>query len=63
LTAGGGGGGSYGTYSDGAAGAGGVVFIRILTSLYSGTYTGSPTVYIDGAYTILRFGSSGSYTA
>jgi hypothetical protein len=33
-----------------------------LTSDYSGTTTGSPTVATDGSYTVLTFTASGSYT-
>jgi hypothetical protein len=35
----------------------------MLTTKYSGTTTGSPTVTTSGSNTILRFNSSGSYTA
>jgi hypothetical protein len=35
----------------------------MLTSAYSGTTTGSPTVTTDGSYTVVKFTSSGSYTA
>jgi hypothetical protein len=35
----------------------------MLTSDYSGTTTGSPTITTDGSYTILKFTSSGTYTA
>jgi hypothetical protein len=35
----------------------------MLTADYSGTTTGSPNVTTDGAYTVLEYTSSGSYTA
>jgi hypothetical protein len=35
----------------------------MLTSDYSGTTTGSPTVTTDGSYKVLAFNASGSYTA
>jgi hypothetical protein len=33
------------------------------TANYTGTTTGSPTVTINGIYTVMTFNSSGSYTA
>lgn len=64
---GGGGGGSgfyqYGPNPSGGNGGSGVILIRMLTSDYSGTTTGSPTVLTDGNYTILKFTTSGTYTA
>ena len=66
---GGGGGGAGATggagsadYSGGSGGAG-IVILKILTSNYSGTTTGAPAVTTDGAYTILTYTSSGTYTA
>ena len=56
VVAGGGGGANGGT------GGSGVVIIRIPTSKYTGTTTGSPTVTTDGAFTVLTYLSSGSYT-
>jgi len=56
-----GGGGGAGTTKGGNGGSG-VVILRILTSLYTGTYTGSPTITTDGAFTILKFTAAGSYT-
>jgi hypothetical protein len=53
----GGGGGASGN------GGSGVVIFRVLTSDYSGTTTGSPTVTTDGSYTVIKFTASGSYTA
>lgn len=52
-----GGGTSYGQ------GGSGTVFISIPTSMYSGTTTGSPTVTTNGSNTVMRFTSSGTYTA
>jgi hypothetical protein len=37
--------------------------LLIPTFLYSGTTTGSPTVTTNGPDTIVKFTSSGSYTA
>jgi hypothetical protein len=37
--------------------------MRILTSSYTGTTTGSPTVTTDGSYKVVKWTSSGSYTA
>jgi hypothetical protein len=51
---GGGGGG-------GMNGGSGVVILRLATSEYSGTTTGSPTVTTDGDYTILKYTGSGTY--
>ena len=64
---GGGGGAScyqYNPYdaNPGTNGGSGTVIIKVLTSLYSGTHTGSPTVTTSGSHTILQFTSSGTYT-
>ena len=63
-TGGGGGGASYGGSGGaiGGAGGSGVVILRMLTSKYSGTTTGSPTVSTSGSDTILVYNASGSYT-
>jgi hypothetical protein len=34
----------------------------VLTSRYSGTTTGSPTVTTDGSYKVIKFTASGTYT-
>ncbi len=58
---GGGGGGT--TYDGGFSGAGGagVIILRLLTSEYSSSTTGSPTVTTDGDYTVLTYTGSGTY--
>lgn len=61
------GGGAGGGHQEGAAiggtGGDGVVILRMATSDYSGTTTGLPTVTTDGSDTIIKWTSSGSYTA
>ena len=59
----GGGGGGGGNVLNGGAGGSGVVIFSIPTVSYSGTTTGSPTITINGLNTIIKFTSSGSYTA
>jgi hypothetical protein len=64
---GGGGGGSGknpgpNTNVAGSAGGSGVVILRMLTSKYSGTTTGSPTVTTSGSDTILTYTGTGTYT-
>ena len=56
-----GGGGSHN--GDGGNGGSGVVILRMATSDYSGTTSGSPTVTTSGSDTIITFNASGSYTA
>jgi len=66
LGGGGGGGGATapsGAPGTGAAGGKGVVILRLLTSAYTGTTSGSPTVTTDGSHKVIKFTSSGSYTA
>ena len=58
-----GGGGSGGSAQSGGAGGSGVVILRVPTSQYSGTTSGSPTVSTTGSDTVMVFNSSGSYTA
>ena len=60
---GGGAGGVFvgaGSYEGGNGGSG-IVILRIATSNYSGTTTGSPTVTTDGSDTILTYTGSGTY--
>ena len=59
---GGGAGGGGNNSTNGANGGSGVVILRMATSVYSGTTTGSPTVSTSGSDTILTFNASGSYT-
>jgi hypothetical protein len=40
-----------------------VGILRLLTSNYTGTTSGSPTVTTDGSYTVIKFTSTGTYTA
>jgi hypothetical protein len=40
-----------------------VVILRMPTANYSGIKTGSPIVTTDGSDTILKYTSSGTYTA
>jgi hypothetical protein len=56
-----GGGGSNG--GGGGNGGSGVIILSMATASYSGTTTGSPTIITSGANTILKYNSSGTYTA
>jgi hypothetical protein len=47
----------------GGSGGSGVVILSVPTIAYSGITTGSPTVTTSGSNTIIKFTSSGSYTA
>jgi hypothetical protein len=58
---GGGGGGT--TTSTSGAGGSGVVILSVPTANYTGIVTGSPTVTTSGSNTIIKFTSSGTYTA
>ena len=59
---GGGGGatGDAGSYTSGSGGSG-VIILRMNTSDYSGSVTGSPTVTTSGSETILTYTGSGTY--
>ena len=59
----GGGGGGAGRVNPGSNGGSGVVIISVPTASYSGTTTGSPTITTSGSNTIIKFTSSGTYTA
>jgi len=63
LGNGAGGGSGLNSYANAGNGSSGVVILRLLTSQYSGTTTGSPTVTTDGSHTVLTYTSSGTYTA
>ena len=58
---GGGAGGKFATTPHNSGGSG-VVILRMATSDYSGTTSGSPSVSTDGSDTILVFNGDGSYT-
>ena len=64
VNTGGGGGSAYnGSPVRGANGGSGVCILKMLSSNYSGTYTGSSVdVYTQGSYTVLVFKDSGTYT-
>ena len=57
----GGGGGASNSSTVGNGGSG-VVILRMLTSKYSGSTTGSPTVTTSGSETIVKFTGTGTYT-
>jgi hypothetical protein len=59
-TGGGGGGGKYQAQA-GGSGASGFVVLRIKTSQYSGSTTGSPTVTTVGDDTVIKYTGSGTY--
>ena len=51
-----------GSQNGGGDGGDGVVIIKIPTSQYTGTTTGSPTVTESGDNTIMTFNGAGTYT-
>ena len=61
VNTGGGGGASGDNTGVGGAGGSGKVILRLITSEYSGTTTGSPTVTTVGTETVLTFTGSGTY--
>jgi len=64
-TGGGAGGAGYNGSSFGTGGTGGsgVIILSVPTANYTGTVTGSPTVTTSGSNTIIKFTSTGTYTA
>ena len=44
-------------------GGSGIVILRMATSSYSGTHTGSPIITEVGTDTVLQFVGNGTYTA
>jgi hypothetical protein len=62
-TGGGGGGGGAGPTVAGGSGGSGQVYLSMPTANYTGTVTGLPTVTTSGANTIVRFTTSGTYSA
>jgi hypothetical protein len=60
---GGGGAGWNGTDYSGGNGGSGVIIISVPTVNYTGTVTGAPTVTTNGANTVMKFNSSGTYLA
>ena len=52
---------SSGSSNNGGSGGSGIVVLRLNTSDYSGTTTGSPTVTTNGSETILTYTGSGTY--
>jgi hypothetical protein len=63
ANSGGGAGGGSDSNSTSASGGSGCVILRMTTSSYSGTTSGSPTITTIGSDTILTFTGSGTYTA
>lgn len=62
-TGGGGGGASNAGAFNGGNGGSGIVILSVATAFYSGVTTGSPTVTTSNGNTIIKFTTSGSYTA
>jgi hypothetical protein len=62
-TGSGGGGSSFNAPQGGGSGGSGIVIISVPTASYSGVTSGSPTVTTSGGNTILKYTSSGTYTA
>lgn len=63
INTGGGGGGTNNGSAVGGNGGSGVIILSVPTSSYTGVVTGSPTVTTSGSNTVIKFTSSGTYTA
>jgi hypothetical protein len=63
ANSGSGGGGGGGASAPSGAGSSGVIYLSVPTANYSGTYTGTVTVTTSGSNTIMKFTTSGTYTA
>ena len=63
VNTGGGAGGGDGGVTGNAGGGSGIIILRVATVDYSGGVTGSPTVSVIGADTVIAFNGTGSYTA
>lgn len=59
----GGGGGAGGFSTVGGSGGSGVVILSVPSIYYSGVYSGTPVITSTGGNTILKYNSSGTYTA
>ena len=57
------GGGAGSANGAGYNGGSGVVILSVPNASYSGTYTGTPVISVDGSNTAIIFKQSGSYTA
>ena len=62
-TGSGGGAGGFNTGLPGGNGGSGKIIVSVPTTSYSGTTTGSPTIFTSGSNTVLVYNSSGTYTA
>lgn len=57
------GGGGAGYNGGSGSGGSGVIILKVPTAQYTGTVTGSPSVTTSGSDTVIKFTSSGTYTA
>jgi hypothetical protein len=63
VNSGSGGGGAYAESTSGGNGGSGIVYLRIPTADYTGTYTGTVSVNTDGSDTILQYTGPGTYSS